>query len=500
MKFPVTPSETSDGRLWRLAAVTLATILCLYVSIVQLNGVDFWLQAKIGEIIVRDGTIPGTLLFPFTEAAVLKFNAHEWLTSILFHLLQVAVGENGMPFLVGFLGLLFFYLTAWLAYLRSGANAAVALLFGIIALLTENYRHVLRPELISLLLMCCFWISLEKFKTKPSWKHAVFSTFIVILWVNSHGSFILAPLLTAIYAIGIQFDRLILVFQGRDQSVQNSWTLEYLCVTHLAACLINPFGIDLLRFVAGFSNDPALSMIITEWSPTLDRRWFNVPGFWLAGVVWVGTLSVVLKYFRRLSAVDVLLFLLFSALAVKAIRFPLYLGLASAVICTPYIGPRWQTPSLQTRLYQWITGITLILGGVSLVYGNAQGRHPYSTGFGKLSDQMVRTLKNPIYQGNVLTSMELGAELIYHAYPRLRPSIDCRIDSYGLEYLYTQERLLYSDAQLQEFVRRYDVQYMLMDRARLREALQDQAWRSDRWVVIDMDKSAVFLRRADVRK
>lgn len=492
--------ETAGGRIWRLVAASLAGILCLYVSIVQLNGVDFWLQAKIGEIIVRDGVIPGTLLFPFTEAADFKFNAHEWLTSILFHLLLVAFGESRMPFVTGLSGLLFLYLVARLAYFRSDSNMAAALLFGIIALLTENYRHVLRPELISLLLMCCYWIFLEKFRTRPNWKHAIFSVITVILWANSHGSFILAPLLTGIYAAGSQLDRIILARRGGDQSSQNSLTLGYLCVAHLAACLINPFGIDLLKFVIGFSNDPALRMIIAEWSPTLDSRWFNVPGFWLAGAVWLGTLLVILKNFQRLSAVDALLFLLFSALAVKAIRFPLYLGLASAVICAPYIGPWYRTPHHQTRLYQWIAGIALILGGVTFVYGNAQGRHPYSTGVAKLSDQMVRTLENPIHQGNVLTSMELGAELVYRAYPRLRPSIDCRVDSYGLEYLYAQERLLYSDEKLQEFVRRYNVQYMLMDRARLREALQDQAWRSDRWVVVAMDKSAVFLKRVDIQQ
>ncbi|HWH81920.1 MAG TPA: hypothetical protein VNU71_06765, partial [Burkholderiaceae bacterium] len=38
---------------------------------------DFWLQAKIGELIVDTGAIPHTVLFPFTWARDYPFNAHE---------------------------------------------------------------------------------------------------------------------------------------------------------------------------------------------------------------------------------------------------------------------------------------------------------------------------------------------------------------------------------------------------------------------------------------
>jgi hypothetical protein len=490
--------ETQTDRFWRLAAVTLTAIVCLYVSTVQLNGVDFWLQAKIGEITVRDGAIPGTLLFPFTEIATQRFNAHEWLSSILFHLLLSNFGEDRMPFITGIAGLVFLCLAARLAYLRNGCNTPVALLLGIVALMTENYRHVMRPELVSLLFMGWFWIALEHFKAKPHWKYAVISTLIVILWANSHGSFILAPALTTIYATGLQLDRIIRRRWGGHQPVQAALPLAVLGSVHLLACLVNPFGVELLAFVVGFSNDAAMSNIIAEWSPTLERRWLTLPGFWFAGVVWIGTLAVILKNMRRLSAVDALLFLFFSCLAVKAIRFPVYLGLMSAAVCAPYIAPKWFTWERQCRLFQGIAGLVVALGVAALLYGNAQGRHPYSTGVAKLSDQMVRTLENPVHKGNVYTTLELGAELIFRAYPRLRPSIDCRIDSYGLAYLEAQEQLLNSDEQLQEFVRRYDVRYMLMDRAGLNDALQKRAWRADRWTVVDMDRTVVFLKRSDL--
>lgn len=485
-------------RTWRLLAAGLTAVSCLYVSTVQLSGVDFWLQAKIGEIIVRDGAIPTTLLFPFTEAATLKFNAHEWLTSILFHVVLSTLGEAGMPFFTGLLGLAYFFLAARLAHLRSNFNTAAALLLGMVALATENYRHVLRPELISLLLMGYFWTLLERFRIHPNWKTGAMSAIIVLIWANGHGSFILAPVMTAIYAIGLALDDSLHARSGHERATHKILTFAALSIGHVLVCLLNPFGFELFGFVVGFSNTPELSTVIAEWSPTLDQKWFDLRGFWLAWVVWSGTLFVLLKNFRRLSAVDVLFFLFFSALAVKAIRFPVYLGLMSAAVCAPYIAPKWSKPELQTKLYQLATVIALIVGGVAMAYGNAQGVHPYSTGFAKLSDPMVRALENPIHSGNVLTSMELGAELIYRAYPRLKPSIDCRIDSYGLDYLDSQEKLLDADTSLTEFVQRYDVHYMLFEKWRLNQALQRKTWRDDRWVVVYMDKSVAFLRRADL--
>jgi L-threonylcarbamoyladenylate synthase len=69
---------------------------------------DFWLQAKVGELIARDHAIPKTILFPFTEIRDARFNAHEWLPSLLFYWLIDLVGEDGLPLVMGAAGVALF--------------------------------------------------------------------------------------------------------------------------------------------------------------------------------------------------------------------------------------------------------------------------------------------------------------------------------------------------------------------------------------------------------
>ena len=59
---------------------------------------------------------------------------------------------------------------------------------------------------------------------------------------------------------------------------------------------------------------------------------------------------------------------------------------------------------------------------------------------------MIAQIEQFDMKGNVFNSYELGAELIYRAYPRLRPMIDSRIDSYGDEYFLLSDRLVHQEA------------------------------------------------------
>jgi hypothetical protein len=133
------------------------------------------------------------------------------------------------------------------------------------------------------------------------------------------------------------------------------------------------------------------------------------------------------------------------------------------------------------------------------LYGNAYRSSPYVDVTGtKFSDAMARAIGNPAVQGNVLNSMELGPELIYRAYPRLKPSSDVRLDSYGLDYLTFQETLFYNDALLVEFVNRYDVRYVLVNLRTFGEFQKLASWTSGNWRVLLMDYRTVLLQRSDL--
>jgi len=495
------PSPNKRLSLLRVLT-TVAFVLCvLYASMVRLNGDDFWLQAKIGELIAQNGAIPDTLLFPFTEIVDEKFNAHEWLMSVVFHYALTLLGEDGMPFLISLLGLVLFAVMARLCYVRTQGNYALALLGGYISLLAENYRHVMRPELPSLIMMALLLCNLEAFRSKPAWRPALWSCLLIALWANSHGSFILGPALVGIFMAGSYLDELRLTHFKRWMPSPRVWRFALLLMASLASCLLNPFGWELLQFVFSFSLHSEASKHLTEWLPTFDPRLRGIAGFWIALGVWALLSAFMLRAWRRLGAVEWLMFFFFTLLAYRAIRFPVYLGMVAAYVLPACLPANWLA---KERMPQWLKGgMTLSLSTLLLVgaYGNASNSRIYDLqDRTKFTIPMVQVLSDPALHGNVLNSMELGAELIYRAYPRLRPSMDCRVDSYGFEYATFNTQLLANESLLSEFVQRYDVRYLLMPSTRFDKFQELASWKSGKWRIYFDDTRTMLLQRADVQE
>lgn len=461
---------------------------------------DFWLQAKVGELIARDHTIPKTILFPFTEIRDAHFNAHEWLPSLMFYWLIQLVGEDGLPLVMGVAGVALFCLMAWLAYRRSEKNLPVALLLGFLAVGVENQRHFLRPELVSLFLLGFYWLLLEACRQRPrplTWAGALL---VVILWANTHGSFILAPVIAAIYAVGLWLDALRLGAAGDPRQKRISKAFALFSIAALAASLVNPAGLELLQFVVNFAHADADKVMINEWMPTFMPGWREIPAIWIGLGCAAFTGAVMLLQWRRLSAVDLLLFLMFLILALNTVRFLVYMGMVGAFVLSALAPTGSQNAKSRVWGYAICTLAAALVLGLASQFGNTSGAFPHSAkGMNSsYTSFMVKKLNAPDLQGNVINSYELGAELVYRAYPRLRPSIDSRVDSYGAEYTRRNAQLVRDDALLTEFLKKYDVRYMLLNHQDFRSLEKLPSWTSGRWTIRAMDQRAVLLQRSDL--
>jgi len=487
-------------KLWRMSALAMIIVAVVFISVVPQVSNDFWLQAKVGELIARDHAIPKTILFPFTEIRDARFNAHEWLPSLMFYWLIDLVGEDGLPLVMGAAGVALFCLMTWLAYQRSEKNLPLALLLGFLAVGVENQRHFLRPELVSLFLLGFYWLLLDACRLRPrplAWAGALVA---VILWANTHGSFILAPIIAAIYAVGLWLDGLRWGGAGDPRPKQIQKAFAVFSVAALAACLVNPFGLELLQFVVNFAHADADKTMVGEWMPTFAPGWREMPGAWIGLGCAAVTGAVMLVQWRKLSAVDALMFLMFLILALMTVRFLVYLGMAAAFVLSALAPASDQGARTRPRNYAICTAAAALVLGLASQFGNAFGAFPHlawgmNTSF---TSFMVKKLSAPDLQGNVINSYELGAELVYRAYPRLRPSIDSRIDSYGGAYTWMNARLFHDDVLLTEFVKKYDVRYMLLSRRDFQPLEKLPSWTSGRWTIRAMDQRAVLLQRSDL--
>lgn len=486
-------------KLWRIAALVLTIAAVIFISVIPQISNDFWLQVKVGELIAESHWIPKTILFPFTEAKDAPFNAHEWLPSLFFYHLINTVGENSLPPVMGGAGLILFGVMTCLAYQRSENNFPLAVFLGFLAVCVENQRHFLRPELLTLIMLGLYWYLLESCRQRSHYLRWFSAWFIVVLWTNTHGSFILAPIISTIYTIGIWIDQRLPTIN--DPATPRGRPMPFLWFTlaALLATLLNPVGIELWRFVIDFGHSSSTKYMVYEWLPTFHPHWRSNRGFWIGiGCASITTILMAIRW-RRLRAVDVLLFLMFMALAMQAIRFLVYVGIVAAYILPRLVPTEWNATKYRTRWYALVTCISAVVMGLSMKYGNALNAFPhdaFEVSY-SLSAPMIGQLKNPELKGNVITSYELGAELVYRAYPRLRPSIDSRIDSYGAAWTTLNAQLFFDDKLLKDFVQHYDVHYMLLSHDDFISLQKLPSWINKDWFIRALDRRTVLLQRKE---
>lgn len=483
--------------IWKIAAVIVTLAAVSFICVAPQIANDFWLQAKVGELIASNYEIPKSLLFPFTEIQSAKFNAHEWLPSVLFYEVIQLLGEEALPLVLGAFGLALFALVAWLAYRRSQQCLPLALILGLLAVGVQNFRHFLRPELVSLVLFVVCLHLLENCRQKPSRRSWIGLVVVVILWSNTHGSFILAPIVASIFAVGVWLDTRRTPAEPNFVSKTTAKSFGALAVLMLICTTINPTGWEQTAFVLNFTRSDFTNGYVLEWISSLDPIAWHWRGFWIGlGCTLLAVATAVTRW-RKLSAVDALTLLCFIALAVKATRFMVYLGIVTAYILPPLIPKSVQRPEVSIRLYGLCAVVGAAVLGFAIKFGNAYGAYPHESSLNQsFTAPMRAVLSNPAVHGNVMTTYDYGAELVFRAYPRLRPSLDSRIDSYGADYILFTERLLVENDLLVDFVRKYDVRYMLLTHEdfRLIRALPSFL----QWNILLMDKRAVLLERKNL--
>lgn len=486
---------------FKLLAVILCVVAVFYVSISPIYANDFWLQLKVGELIAEHHAIPKTLLFPFTEIQSDRFNAHEWLASWFFYELVNLFGEASLPMFQGLLGVLLFGLAVRLALERRADALPTALALGLVCIWAENYRHFLRPEMLANVLMLAFWICLERYRRSPTYCLLGLLLTLVIGWANVHGSFVLAPIMAGIYWMGDWLDQQMSSEGNRTAEAKPGFTAFVIFLAVLACTLINPFGPGLLKFVVSFSSEPYVRDHVPEWASTWEARYTESRGVWIGIAILIGTVVAAIHGLlrRSIGAADVLLLLAFMVLAARSVRFVVYLGMVAAFIVAKCAEKSLFEGMKINSQYLVVALLATATFNLAIVFNNANYSSPLQSPPNvKFAEGLVLQLANPKLEGNVLNSLELGAELVYRSYPRLKPSLDSRIDSYGLDYIMYQRELLVNDKLLKEFIARYDVRYILLDSVRFGIFQQLASWKENKWTVFYKDGKEILLQRSDI--
>ncbi len=463
----MSPDEPGGG-MWRL--VTLAALLfgaafTLLLVLVPLADNDIWLLMKVGQLIVETRHVPDTVLFAFTTVRDNHFNSHEWLVSVVLHELDRTVGRANLMWVVGLVALVQFWLCVVLARRQSGSLGA-ALLLAMLAMACGHFRYVLRPEIFALLYLTLLLLVLDRCRDERRWPVLLWTIPLMLLWVNSHGSFLLAPAIVGLFALGEGVTAAIAAPGAVSARLHAGWRagMPYAVamLAMLATCLANPGGWHILAFPFQLQRSTATRLLIGEWLPTFSQTFIEGRPFWIFAACAAIVVALVVRLRRHLGATDAMLFALFLALALERNRHIVWFGFIALTVCARLLAHVDLGRARELRL----RAAAAVLAAIGLVavtkFGNANGFHiTYAPSY-NFSPTMVAELDNPAIKGPVLTSYELGGELVYRYWPRLQPSIDSRVDSYGDDYLLFHLALLQDEKLLDMFLEGNRVNYMLL--------------------------------------
>ena len=227
------------------------------------DGDTGW-HIRTGDHILATGGFPRVDLFSFTMEGRPWF-AWEWLADVLFALVHQAAGLKGVVFLGGIViagtaALLFRYMM-WL-----GVNVLVAIL-GLFAALSPATIHWLsRPHMLTWgLLLLTLWL-LEADRRRPS-RRVYWLVPLVIVWTNTHGGFVAALIVIAIYLVGSSVEEL-----WTERASGKAWTFPAaarryggLLLLCLAGTLMNPYGYQLHEHIGAYLQSDFILKHVQEF-------------------------------------------------------------------------------------------------------------------------------------------------------------------------------------------------------------------------------------------
>jgi hypothetical protein len=393
---------------------------------------DYWWHARTGQLILESGTVPRTDPYSFTAYGQ-PWVAHEWLTEVIFYLVQRQFGYVGNVVLFGVLACLAavsLYVTCRLWGV--GELPSVVLVLWAFGMSLGSLG--VRPQTVTRLLLTVLALILTYYRRDGNrrWILLLLPP-LFVAWVNLHGGF----------AIGLGLLGLALLGEALDAALRRErwtrlWPLALASAASVAITLVNPNGVDGFLYPLGFlPQATGGQQLISEWQPP-DLRQIGFAPFGLSLV-----LAFALGFGRHpLGTVELLWGLAFALLALQSVRnIQLY-----ATVVTPLIGARlcsvlpafsrtvseWRNPRRMALL--WLL-VSLLSAGVWVArftqtagWPLQLGTEPDAQAFPVAGAAYLRD--NPL-PGNLFNQFEWGGYVIYASYPRQRVFIDGRPDMYG---------------------------------------------------------------------
>jgi len=455
----------SEKALLALAIALSATSIAL-LCFRPTGTIDLWWTLKVGDYIRAEGDVPRTLLWTIDAVRDLPYVCHGWLGAWLYSSVAATLGLDAVPLVPTLVGLALFGCLIALAR-QQGASWLLSVAVAAVGLYVTVPRLICRVEVFGYLYLTLALNLIAAYRRTRRLRSLAWLVPLALLWVNSHGSFLLLPALLLVAAAGLFLD----AWRGsgfrRDALFaslfsRDSEALGAIALLVVACIPVNPYGLELIRSAFEQSTSDLWGRWIHEWQPLWAA---GSPPVLLVLPAFLAAAAAVLIGFRRLSFVSLLVGGSLAALALSAIRHIPFFGIGAAFVLGDFAAGL--DPGRRARRAVGASLVAALLvvnvyAATSLGLENrslAQHPSPFITrrGLAFIRDHV---------QGNVLNLWDLGGLLIYFTYPQIRVAIDSRADPYPPAYFRSYKKAVFGNAaSTMAFVDQHAIDHIIIDRA-----------------------------------
>jgi hypothetical protein len=232
----VAAAATASKRdAWSATLVAALLLLSFLLGCFPMGDFDIWWHLGTGRLILERGAVPRVDVFTYTNAGRPWIDLY-WFFQIIVALLDRAGGVRALVLLKALVGTATVALA--LAARRPGSRVwpACAVWLPAVVVFTGHLNE--RPELFSLLFLAAFLAVLARAPERPRLLWVL--PLIELVWVNSHGFFILGLFVLVAFAAERIFDH---ARRAPDAAAQPPLRIFLLASgATIGACLVNPYG------------------------------------------------------------------------------------------------------------------------------------------------------------------------------------------------------------------------------------------------------------------
>ena len=392
----------------------LTAVLVAAVAVALLGSTadpDLWGHVRFGQDILALHHIPGSDSYSFTSDR--PWINHEWLAEVAMALAFNAGGASGLNLLRLFvIGLTLVLVWSHLSDVDELLRLQLVAVAGVGMLLRV---HPFRPQIFSVLLFALMLWLVARAERRNSIAPLIAVPLTMMAWVNLHGGWIVGIGTLGFWiAAAIAFKR---------PPLRRVALLALVGVAACLATLVNPYGLDMWRFLADTVR--VERPMISDWQPTFARP----PGFaalWLipAGVA----VAAVVRARDRIDWTKVVLVALLAFAALRVSRLDAFFTLATVFLLGPQLSRARASltsdsiPAASARTWR----LTLATVVVVVVLVGVWQLPRIKVGPGSPETDSAHFIRDQRLEGRMLTWFDWGEYAIWHLSPRIRVSIDGR--------------------------------------------------------------------------